>query len=580
MSNDWFALVAAMAFVIMVVSGTVALGQTNTAPISGDVVLSTNSQMKMTVESQAVNGQLPTSPFTGSDQITIQKNQFTGSDREYRLTAVNESFGKYRWTNITQVSNGAAVEIDTALSTPTVEFNGTVTDLAVADNFDFAQTGSAAELVASATGSWSLRVNDTGVSRGRGIVIENNDTGEILAGDSVDANGDAVLDGIPSVQNAELDIRQGPSDLKVFLESQPNTKATNVNLRVRVFEQGSDNVFQRSVTNGELSLIDVPPDKPISVTVASDDSDFAFRRTIIQNVATQEEVYLLNETLADTATVVFELEDRTDEFPARSSQLIIEKPINKDFNSDGTNTTRYQQIAGDTFGGTSEFQTVLEQNERYRLRVTNGQQTRILGAYVAKIDDRTTIRIGEVNFDIPETSGFAADLEGIEQSGSEFVRFKFRDPGGRTQSLSYEIVNDETGNVLTSVNDAGLGTHVNTVSVPSSAPLSNTTYRVDYNIVRTQDDGTTETLSSQKYAGDLSGFGNQLPIDSFWGGIIGLIGIVAIGGLGAIFSPAIGAVGAVVSAALLGAIGLVSIPGAAIGLASAVTVLAIVGRQA
>jgi hypothetical protein len=302
-----------------------------------------------------------------------------------------------------------------------------------------------------------------------------------------------------------------------------------------------------------------------------------FRRTIVESVTEQQQVFLLNNSIASTAQIVFQIEDRTGNFPPRSTQLFVEKPVTKDFDNDGQNETRYLDVAGDTFGGTAEFQTVLERDERYRLRVQNGENSRVLGAYVAQIDDRSTIRIGRVNFDIPETSGFAADIEGINQNGKPFVRVKFSDPGNRTEELRYEVINERTGNVITTVTQPGpLGQHVNTIAL--SQPLDNSSIELDYEITRTQDDGTDAIRSGEAYAGRLDDFGTRIPIDGFWGGIIGLIGVVAVGGLGALFAPAVGAVGAVVTAALFTFIGLTNIPGAALGLASAISVLALVGR--
>jgi hypothetical protein len=579
MKDERFALVASAAFVLVVISGAV-VAQTTGQPFTGTVELQSNSGMNITLQETApgINGQLPQNPFQSADTISVGNNEFIGSNSEATVTALNASSGGFRFTNLTSVDvSSGPITIDTALATETTRIDGTVDDFAVTDAFNFTEAGHA-ELVASASGSWSLTVNNTGLTAGRGIVVENEATGDVLAGSSVDPNGNATISGLPSVTNARLDIKRGPSELKVFKESQPGQLATGAVLRLRVFEQGTDEVFEREVQNGKISLIGVPPDKPLTITVDDESNpDIVFRRTIIESVTEQQQVFLLNSSIATTAQIVFQIEDRTGNFPPRSTQLFVEKPITKDFDADGQNETRYLEVAGDTFGGTAEFQTVLEQNERYRLRVENGENSRVLGAYVAQIDDRSTIRIGEVNFDIPETSGFAADLKGITQNGNPFVRVKFSDPGGRTEELRYEVINERTNSTITTfTQDGPLGQHINTIAL--SEPLDNTSIRLDYEITRTQDDGTDAIRSGEAYAGQLDDFGTQIPIDGFWGGIIGLIGVVAVGGLGALFAPAVGAVGAVVTAALLTFVGLVSIPGAALGLASAISVLALVGR--
>jgi hypothetical protein len=574
MRDDRFALIAAAAFVVMVITGA-AIAQTTGAPFSGDVSLQSNSDMNIILQDDrlVVDGQLPQAPFVDNNTIAADGYEFSGRDSSALVDLLVDQVVTLKAVD---VSNGP-ITVDTPETSQTVRVDGTVNTISVNDRFDFTQGGKP-ELTVSATGNWDLRVNNTGLADGRGVVVSEEQTGEVLAGGVVDADGNVSISGLPSVTSETLDIELGPSEMEVFRESQPNELVSNVSLQLRVFGQGTDQVFQRPVTNGTVSLLGVPPAEQLTATINNESgADIVYRRTIIESVTEQQQLFLLNRSVADTAQVIFDLEDRTGDFPARTTQLIVEKPISKDFNGDGTNTTRYVDVAGDVFGGTAELQTVLEKDERYRLRVRSGQNERVLGAYVTQIDDRSTIRIGQVNFDIPETSGFAVDLVGINQSGNQFVRVKFSDPGNRTEKLEYDVINERTGTVISKVTALGpLGQHVNTISLTDS--LTETSVRLEYNVTRTQDDGTDRIRTGEAYAGQLDKFATGIPIDGFWGGIIGLIGIVAVSGLGTLFAPAVGAAAAVASASLFSFIGLVSIPGAALGLASAVTVLGLIGR--
>jgi len=201
--------------------------------------------------------------------------------------------------------DGNVLEVDHARA---VGAGGSVDQLRVR-NSNLSETTDNVDMVASASGQWTIIVNETGLSQGTGIAAENADTGEALGSGVVDNNGDVVIEGVDSVSSAEINLRVGPSELRVFEEGQPNQLVDGTTLRVRAF--GEDTVIERDVTDGTMSLAGIPSDKRLTITV-EDDEHYAYRRITIPSVTQQQEVYLLNTTANnDIFTIQFNIDDKT-----------------------------------------------------------------------------------------------------------------------------------------------------------------------------------------------------------------------------------------------------------------------------
>jgi hypothetical protein len=517
-------------------------------------------------------------PFT-SDSVTLNGVTLSGRDATARVDAFDSS----GWTNLSQVQaqNGRVVVDRSDLRG--VGVRGAADGLS-ASPITFSTTDDSAEVVASAGSDWTLIVEDTGLSQGQGVVARDTDTGNVLDAAPVQRNGTVLLDEL-SATNGEtaLNIEEGPSTLFVYNESDPTTLVDGVELTVRLFDGGT--VYERTVTNGQLDLTGIPTDEPLTITVDETDStQYVFRRITIDSAGNQQEVYLLNEANTDTAQVVFELDDRTGNFPSASTRLIVQKPITKDFDSDGSNETRYQAIVGDTFGASGDFPTILERDERYRLVVQNDQgDRRVLGSYTAQLDDRATVLIGRVEIDVDEAQGYQADLRSFtmdtDDDGTEeqFLRVLYRDDGRRTEQFEYTVTNRDTGSVVANATvDGPLGEYVRTIEVNNST--SNTTYKLDWEGSREQPDGTDKSISGTKWAGDVPEV--PLPVDPRWLTLLGYVAIVAVGGLVVIIDSALGALAATGTASVLTLLGIIAIPTPALALAGAVSIAAIVGRQA
>ena len=522
-------------------------------------------------------------PWVDSNTVRFRNVSFSGADADIQVDQFGDPGAGGTWTNISQIDTASGrVTINRSDGRP-IGTTGTTDGLRVRKS-DLAEASDSVDVVATASGDWTLYVNDTGLAAGKGLVVKNANTGEALDSAAVGQQGNVVFDELTAVTDAHLNIRRGPAELFVFNEEQPNSLVDGAKLRVRVF--GTDKVFQREVTDGTMDLTGIPADERLTITV-SEQEHFSYRRITIPSATEQAEVYLLNTTDNPDATgIQFQIEDKTaGEFPPGSTRFLVEKPITKDFDEDGTNETKYQVISGDTVGSSREFPATLARDERYRLRVQNDQgDTRLLGSYVVRGQATPTITIGRVTVGSGEGFGYAADLQqfyndtdgdGYEE---EFVRIVYEDEDARTEQLRYEVVDQSDGTVVLSDTIGGpIGTHTQVTQVAENKTSS--TYELDWEASRQTDNGTTETISGERFAGDIPAIADQLPIDAKWLSLLGYISIVAIAGLIVIVDSALAGLVATGWASVITVLGFVAIPLPALGLAGVVSVLAVVGRE-
>ena len=237
--------------------------------------------------------------------------------------------------------------------------------------------------------------------------------------------------GLPAV----LEIRdEGNPDQLVGSPDNP------VEVEVRFFQDGSEEIFERTTTNGAVNLSGLPADKRFIVT--ADAENYTFRRVVVDSLIEQQTIYLLNED-TPSDSVIFELQDRTGQFDARESTLFVERALNQ------SNSTEYRVIAGDKFGGSGEFPVELVSDTRYRLRIENAQgDIRTLGSYTAAGDQRVQLQVGEFDFDVGEAGdrGYTSQATVEEgDNGSETLRWEFADPDEATSELEVAIYERDTG---------------------------------------------------------------------------------------------------------------------------------------
>lgn len=515
-------------------------------------------------------------PFGSPTSVTIEGIRFNGSSAEARIDA----FDSGGWTNLSQIqAESGRVGVDRP-DEDEIGVSGTVDSVSVRA-MDLTRGADQPDLVASAGGQWSLSIPNTGFQEETTVVVRDTDTDQPVGSAQVKADGSVTIDGLDSVDSAALDVEKGPSVLSVFNASQPTQLADGVTLTVRVFDQEGQ-VYQREVTDGTMPLSGIPTDQPLTITVQEDSTEkYVYRRTVIESVFDQQEVYLLSSQNTNVANVIFELDDRTGDYPPVDTILYVKRPVTKDFDSDGTNETRYQNVVGDTFGS-GTFPTVLEANERYRLVVQNQQgQQRVIGSYTAQLDDRSTIRITGIDIPIDGDSGYAAGMNSFQQDTDDdgveenYIRYTYRDPSKQTESLTWTLTSDKNDSTIEQGSTTGpLGTYIVTTQVPHS--VENTSYELDWTGQREQSDGSDEEIGGTVWAGDVPNI--PLPIDPQWLELLGIVLIVGMAGLVVIVDGAIAAVAATGTASILTVLGIVTIPLPALALGGVISIVAVIGR--
>ncbi|MBP1987245.1 LamG domain-containing protein [Halolamina salifodinae] len=231
----------------------------------------------------------------------------------------------------------------------------------------------------------------------------------------------------------------------------------NVTVTGRFFS--GELVFEKQTNNGEIDMTNLPADKTYVLVL---EADGYYRRTVIvKSLFDQDSVYLLNSSKTAYYTE-FVLNDMTGEYTDADdqTQLYIERPINT---SDGL---EWVTVAGDFFGAEGRFEADLEQNARYRIRLVNQDDTRILGGYSATREGTVTLNVGEVSWEVDDSSGTRRhsasyiDLTDDGEIQNGVVHFQYNDPTQNTSRI--RVVIHESGNhsneIMNSTFNDGYGT--------------------------------------------------------------------------------------------------------------------------
>lgn len=412
-----------------------------------------------------------------------------------------------------------------------------------------------------------------------GIAAVDDATGEPLDTDAVGGDGVATFELPPGQRSVRFE--STPSELEVRNEAEPTELITgNVSLRARLFAD-DDLVIERPVTNGTVSLDGVPLDEEIVITVREENADYTYRRILIDSAIQTSEIYLLP-TTEPSAEVRFQLRDDTGRFDSDNTRLYVEKPITRDYNGDGNNTTKYQTISGDRIGADGEFPTILVDSERYRLRVVNDDgETRVLGSYTVQGAQVSPLPIGEVEFtaDVEEGAAMQASLRDAPDTASHNheVRLVYLDPEGKTDEIEISIENSTGGAIRPTTTETINGTS----AYVETYPITDTAFNPeeDTAVVTVEATRGMETETFEAVVGDIPDVFTDTPINPDLLEKIALASILAVIGLLIIVKPALAALVGPGYAGLLSLVGLVPIPMPWIVLAGLVGVLAVVGTN-
>jgi len=281
----------------------------------------------------------------------------------------------------------------------------------------------------------------------------------------------------------------------------------------------------------------LPTDEEFVVGVTDDSGTYLSRLTLIPTIFEQQNVYLIkNDT--DTALVRFNLQDRTGDFESGKTELQILRSVN----APGTpaNTERYVIVAGDVIGGQLSFESELEQDVRYRVRVTNENgDTRDLGAFRAKVDQVVNLVISgiEQGVDAPEDGSLLETSQSVDDNtGDKTVGFVYTDNQNKTSSFEFRI---EENNNASNVFDTGSQT----------GPLG----QYAFSTTITGDDAETVWVLNATWVRDgetinqIRPFGvNSFPLftnmDDGWRTIFGVGLLIVLGGVFSVRNARIGAI--------------------------------------
>lgn len=340
-----------------------------------------------------------------------------------------------------------------------------------------------------------------------------------------------------------------PAELEVYNETSPSQLADDTTLQFRFFADGNQQVVSKSVSDGTVSLDGLPASDRFVVTVSDDNTKYHGRRIVIESLFDQQEIYLLP-LGADSVTIEFFLQDFTGgTYPPEETQLTIEKPVEKDFNGDGNETTQYQTIFGDTFGAEGGFPAILEQGARYRLRVDNqdGNQ-RLLGSYTANADATETLQIKGLTLDPPESQPYQTNF--TRAADDQTVTWKYSDPTTSTTNLSVSIY--EAGNRSNRYYSDSVSGPIQDYSAYQIAVDNDSDVTVNWSAER-----NGAVIGQARQVG--GGVGIQIPLDADWLGALGVLTVGFVASLAGERKAAYVAVSVVAVAGLLMALQAVTI---------------------
>jgi hypothetical protein len=367
-----------------------------------------------------------------------------------------------------------------------------------------------------------------------------------------------------------------PSNLTIYNETNPSQIVKNAQVTVQFF--AGQQVVTRTTTNGNISMDGLPVTQDMTITAEA--TGYETRTSYLETIYQQQRVYITNTSVA-TNDIVFSLDDNTGNFPSQETSLQIRKPISRDRDGDGNDESRFEVVAGDTFGASNEVAAALIGNgQRYRLVVENVDgDRRQLGAYTVTGNDQVTLAIGELSFsgdDITDTGVFTdAALPTIQ--GQRVVEFTYNDPEQATRALTYRIERLNNNSVLVSNTTISgpLGQFKVTEPVPASAP-DDVAYQIVWNATRS---GVSDAAGTERI-GDIPEIAQQTGVDATVLSYLAYVAIAAVTGLVVVFDDRLAALTGTATATGLTMLGFVSIPPLALGMAGVISILVNLGRVA
>lgn len=341
------------------------------------------------------------------------------------------------------------------------------------------------------SGSGTL-VFETNASDGHQYGLIDTSTGKALDIVTADSDGTVAFTSVPSGTTREVRI-DSLGTLIIRHETEPHDKITESTVRAKFFETGDDDtptIANRTTSDGEIDLTGLPVDETFVVEMSA--SGFFNRTVLIKDLGSQSTIFLLN-TSNEGDNVTFAVEDPTGQFTSEDTEIEIERAINQSLYDTGG--FAWLTVEGDRIGATGEIATTLEHEERYRLRVSNADDTRVLGGYQPTGDASETLRPSPPDVNVTDEEGYAWNGS-VNDTAAGKVVFEFNDPDDNTTDLRVRIYeqNNESNEILDSTNAGPHG--FLKVTQPLSGDQVNRSWVIDWNATR-----QGETIGSERVVG-------------------------------------------------------------------------------
>lgn len=267
--------------------------------------------------------------------------------------------------------------------------------------------------------------------------------------------------------------------LNIKNESAPDQFVTNT-LNVTFFGDGGD-IVQRQTSGGTVSLTPLNISQDYVARIEDLDNDYATRTLAFTTVTENQTAYLLNSSRFATHDIRFSIEDKTGDFEPSETTLIIQRSLSLN------GQQQWTTISSGGMGATNQYDAVLKQDQRYRLRVESGVNERTLGQYEPTKDETVVLTIGEVVIDPGDTDGPVVNASRTNLTNQEpQVTFELNDTSGNTSKVwlhIYEYQN-ESNELLANTSFTGpYGTFSNTETVTDDDE-NNTVWVVEYTLER------------------------------------------------------------------------------------------------
>jgi hypothetical protein len=399
--------------------------------------------------------------------------------------------------------------------------------------------------------TWEVDVNDAEFPQGDSVTVE-------LFVDSISRGTDTVSSNGTASVNHNLDLGKSvpyewvATDKWGDTDTLSGTVTTPVNVTFReehnaskvitgagatiiLYSVDATTIVERtdSDNDGNISLAGLPDKEFVAVTNAS---QHYTRRTYIESIFSQQNIFLLNSTVVpgdQAVNTTFVFEDRTGQFPPENTTLRIQRAL--DINNDGD--FEWLTIAGDFWGAASEFPFTGEENARYRLIVENQEgDRRVLGTHIpVGADSAKTVINGEIRWEAGNATGIFFDAA-INRTDSDIEGF-YTDPANDTSEVRVRVW--ELGNQSNEIFDQTFsngpyGTLAQNPIVSLSGDQLDTSWVVQYEYTDT--DGNTETGRVTVGAPQVN-----LPVDPW---LLAAVGLLAITFVGTLYGPRTSTIGA------------------------------------